>query len=233
MGNINKAIDYALNVAADNYHGYSQSRRGYQDKDCSKLVLDGLDAGGFHVGGATYTGNMLKVLLAAGFKNVASKVNLKTGDGLLYGDIVLRPSTAKRGGHTAFCLGKDPIDGKNKIIQAAGDLDSKPGDSSGKEIFITNYYNSPFTYVLRAASASPIVAVDTEPEKEFKIGDIVKVNGPGYQTSYGEGSVSIIKGTGKIINIYDKGRKCPYAVNYTDLTKNWTDRFFSEESLSF
>lgn len=144
MSRIKLAVDHAIHIAKDNYHGYSQTRRNTdRDDDCSTIVLDGLEVAGFDIGDATYTGNMLAPLLRAGFVDVAKSVDLRTGDGLKYGDILLRPKTAAKNGHTAFYIG----DGK--IVQAQSDYDGKPGDSSGREIRIQAYYDSPFTYVLR------------------------------------------------------------------------------------
>lgn len=140
--NIENAVLFAIDIANNNYHGYSQARRGDRDTDCSKIVIDSLKAAGFNTGAASYTGNMLSPLLAAGFKKVTS-VNLRTGEGLLRGDVLLRPKTETRNGHTAFCIG----DGQ--IVQAQQDYDGKYGDSSGREIRIQRYYDSPFTYVLR------------------------------------------------------------------------------------
>jgi len=212
--NIEYAVQYAISVANNNYHGYSQTRRGKRDKDCSSLVLDALKAAGYDIDGATYTGNMLKPLLAAGFLNVIKEIDLKTGKGLKRGDILLRPKTATKGGHTAFYIGA------GNIVQAQSDYDREYGDSSGQEIRIQKYYNSPFTYVLR------------DLESTLTVGMLVKVNGVGYPTSYGEGLGKLVTATGKIVNIYDESRKCPYAINYTDTTKNWTDRFFPKTAIS-
>lgn len=211
---IEYAVQYAVDVANNNYHGYSQTRRGKQDKDCSSLVLDALKAAGYDTGTATYTGNMLKPLLSAGFINVTKEIDLKTCKGLKRGDILLRPKTATKGGHTAFYIGT------GNIVQAAADHDGKTGDSSGQEIRIQKYYNSPFTYVLR------------DLESTLTVGMLVKISGIGYPTSYAEGQGKLITGKGKIVNIYDESRKCPYAINYTDTTKNWTDRFFPKTAIS-
>lgn len=140
------AVQFAENVATDNRHGYSQLRQG-NDTDCSDLIINALKHAGYDTGAATYTGNMLKPLLAAGFTDVTDSVDLKTGKGLKRGYILLRPKTAKKNGHAAFCIGN------GKIVQAAADYDGAPGDSSGREIRIQNYYNSPFRYVLAAPVA--------------------------------------------------------------------------------
>ena len=143
MPDLEKAVQTAIDFALDDKHGYSQTRRGGIDDDCSGVVLRSLAAAGFDTGAASFTGNMLAPLLAAGFVDVAKSVNLRTGAGLQRGDILLRPKTDAKNGHTAFYIGG------GKIVQAQSDYDGKPGDSSGREIRLQNYYNSPFKYVLR------------------------------------------------------------------------------------
>jgi len=149
MGKIEKAVQFAIDIANDNYHGYSQARRGDRDTDCSKIVIDGLKAAGFDTGAATFTGNMLAPILAAGFKDVTASVNLRTGEGLKRGDILLRPKTIRRGGHAAFFIGN------GQIVQAQADYDGVYGDGNSREIRIQNYYDSPFIYVLRYPSVDP------------------------------------------------------------------------------
>jgi len=153
MSKIDIYVGYAERIANDDYHGYSQSRRviaetpeeveEIRDGDCSTIVLNGLTLAEFEMGNATYTGNMLAPILAAGFKNIASLVNLRTGAGLKRGDILLRPKTSTRNGHTAIMIDE------TRLVQAQYDYDSKSGDSGGNEIKIKPYYDSPFTYVLR------------------------------------------------------------------------------------
>jgi len=163
MSKIEIAVQFAVDVANDNYHGYSQERRdGGRDMDCSKIVISALKSAGYDTGSASYTGDMLNPLLAAGFKDVASSVNLHTGEGLLRGDILLRPKTSARSGHAAFYIG----DGK--IVQAQSDYDGVLGDSSDREIRIQSYYDSPFLYVLRDPDA--IACPYPEPDTLFKNG---------------------------------------------------------------
>lgn len=169
---VETAVRYSENVAKDDRHGYSQNRRkiaknplealAVVDGDCASITLDGLVYGGFDIGTATYTGDMLLPLLAIGFIDVAKTINLKTGAGLRRGDILLRPKTSKKNGHTAFVTGFNAKTGKYEIVQAQSDFDGKVGDSSGNEIKITNYYNSPFTYVLRYPEVTT-----AEPQKDL------------------------------------------------------------------
>lgn len=55
---IEKALQWAINIANDNSHGYSQSNRWGPDYDCSSFVISALKAAGIDTGNATYTGNM-------------------------------------------------------------------------------------------------------------------------------------------------------------------------------
>jgi len=154
MGNMKIAVARVRGIAEDNTYGYSQPRRDWsKEDDCSSGSLDSLRAAGYNTGSATYTGNSYRPLLAAGFQDVTDQVDLRTGEGLQEGDVLLRPATEDRGGHMALMITA------TQLAQFQGDFDGKPGDSSGREITIKDYYDSPFLYVLRdpttAATPSP------------------------------------------------------------------------------
>lgn len=160
MGKKSKAIAEAKAICADNRHGYSQANRnGHPDYDCSSFVIHCLDYAGYPVKkyGASYTGNMIPALRKAGFINVTSKVNLKTGAGLLEGDVLLNDNGAgtRYNGHTALMV--------TKTMQAAAhsNRDGRTGDSSGKEICVSRYSNYPWTSVWRPPT-------EKEEEKEEK-----------------------------------------------------------------
>lgn len=160
MNRIEPAVQYAESIAADNYHGYSQPRRviaktpaealAIKDGDCSSTTLNGLVVAGIDIGAATVTANMLQPLIDAGFVDVKSSVNMETGEGLQRCDVLLRPPTKERSGHTGFITGRNAVTHKVEMVQAAGDFDGKAGDLSGREITIIPYYSSGnFKYVLR------------------------------------------------------------------------------------
>ena len=133
MPDINAAVDELKAIAKDNTHGYSQANReGNPDYDCSSLVIHCLDKAGFPMSkyGASYTGNMIPALRKCGFKDVTKKINLRTGKGMLPGDVFLNP-----GKHTAMAVSK------SKLGAAHSNYDKKPGDSSGKEINTYSYKN--------------------------------------------------------------------------------------------
>lgn len=145
MGKVDNYTQQAINIANDNSHGYSQYNRwGNPDYDCSGLVITVVQNSGIPVksNGATYTGNMYSVFLKSGFKDVTKSINLKTGQGLKRGDVLLKPNN-----HTELYIGN----GKNvgARISELGTIYGKKGDQTGKEISIHNYYNYPWIYVLR------------------------------------------------------------------------------------
>lgn len=160
MGKVDTYVDAIKRIAIDNSHGYSMaSRWGSPDYDCSSLIISVVDGAGIPVkaNGATYTGNMLKAFLMAGFTDVSDKVNLATGDGLLPGDILLNEVH-----HTEMVI-------QSKLVVGAHwDFDGKPGDSSGLEINWKPYYNYPWDYVLRFIENTTVNAND----KLYSITDI-------------------------------------------------------------
>lgn len=140
--NIDDAVFKAEAIAADNRCGYSQVNRWGPDYDCSSLVISALKYAGFDTEGMTYTGNMAAGLERLGFRNVIKECNMISGGGLQRGDILLCSS------HTAFYCGN------GKIVHASIDENGQtvgktPGDQTGREICVTNYYNKPWTAVYR------------------------------------------------------------------------------------
>lgn len=135
------AIRWMEQLAADNSHGYSQANRWGPDYDCSSAVIQAWENAGVPVKtkGATYTGNMYAVFLSCGFRDITSRINLNTGSGLQRGDVLLNHVN-----HTAM------VTGPGKIVHArSSDGNSMPGDQSGNEIRIQNYWNYPWNAVLR------------------------------------------------------------------------------------
>ena len=134
IGNL-EYVQWALNIAADNSHGYDQgpngsdgpgiSRDGKPDYDCSSLVYYALKSSGFDVGNSAFsTYTMVPILLKAGFEQheFRSLSELQTGD-ILY----VHNSRIQ---HTEIYY----QDGKS--VGAHTDYDGKPGDSSGNEVSV-------------------------------------------------------------------------------------------------
>ena len=143
MGVVDKAVEWAVAVAEDPTHGYDQaSRWGTPDYDCSSFVISAYRHAGVPLT-STYTGNMRSDFMNHGFVVPVTYYNLATGEGLKKGDVLLNERS-----HTALCIG----DGR--IVHAAGNefggaTGGKPGDQTGREIYIGWYYNYPWDYVLR------------------------------------------------------------------------------------
>ena len=90
-GSTSKALDVATSIAKNNRYGYSRNNRwGNPSYDCSSFVITCWEKAGVPVKskyGATYTGNMRKAFVNAGFKCYRLSPNqtfkLKKGDVLL------------------------------------------------------------------------------------------------------------------------------------------------------
>lgn len=137
------ALAWAISIANDQRHGYSQQNRNGPDYDCSSLVLSAFRKAGADVGQATYTGNMRAELLRHGFSDVTASINLASGANLQPGDILLY-HIGGTAGHTALYAGQ------GQIVHARGQSygSSKPGDQ-GSEIAVTPYYRGRWATVLR------------------------------------------------------------------------------------
>lgn len=131
-----KALQWAVNIANDQSHGYSQANRWGPDYDCSSFCISAYKTGaGINTGNATYTGNMSD-LLNHGFTEITKNVNLKTGSGLEPGDILYYHKSGNIGHAVMYA-------GNGKIVHARGQSygSSKTGDQ-GSEIAVTSYYNN-------------------------------------------------------------------------------------------
>lgn len=140
---IESACDWAINIALDNNHGYDQINRQGPDYDCSSLVINAYEQAGLKIkeAGATYTGNMKNAFVKCGFKALAYRKGIE----LKRGDILLNEKH-----HTLLYLGN------KKMIQASnnerdGIYGGKPGDQTGREIYIGNFYeySKGWDYILR------------------------------------------------------------------------------------
>ena len=148
---IERAINWALNIASDNAHGYDQNNRwGNPDYDCSSFVITAFEQAGIKLksAGATYTGDMRGAALKTGFSDVTKSVNLSNGGGLKRGDILL-----DAGRHVALYLGGGQL--VHASINENGTITGgQPGDQTGKEITTRGYYNHPWSSILRYTGKS-------------------------------------------------------------------------------
>lgn len=137
---IESAVQWAIQTANDNSHGYSQVNRwGNPDYDCSSFVITAYRQAGLSLSGATYTGNMRSAFLADGFVDVTMQCGLSSGYGVQAGDVLLNYSA-----HTCIAIG----DGKVANCRT-DEGHPQGGDQSGNEIRIQNYWNFPWNCILR------------------------------------------------------------------------------------
>ena len=145
MGVIESAVQWAINIANDQSHGYSQVDRWGPDYDCSSFVISAYEQAGLALreAGASYTGNMRGPMLMCGFTDVTPEINRTTGDGLLAGDVLLNYAA-----HTCICIG-----GRQVANCRTDEGHPQSGDQSGNEIRIQGYWNYPWDCVLRYVGA--------------------------------------------------------------------------------
>lgn len=132
------AMDWAIGIANDNTHGYSQgSRWGSPDYDCSSLLIQAYQNAGIPVkdAGATYTGNMIPAFQSCGFTWIPGNPSVES---LQPGDVLLNIQS-----HTEMYVGN------GQLVGAHFDGDGYSGDATGDEINVGGYYDYPWDGVLR------------------------------------------------------------------------------------
>ena len=111
-------LRWALEIAADDSHGYSQRERFGPDYDCTSFVCTALMEGGFALEDYSSTQGLLEQLPALGFA-VYEKDDMEPQ----LGDILVEP-----GEHVEICMGG------LACVGAHQDYDGRSGDSGGHEI---------------------------------------------------------------------------------------------------
>ena len=86
---------------------------------------------------------MYSVFISCGFVDVTKSVNLMTGAGLKAGDVLLNTQS-----HTELMISATQCAGAS-INEHGHTTGGQPGDQTGKEFRVRNYYNFPWTHVLR------------------------------------------------------------------------------------
>lgn len=131
MPNIQTAVNFMVNTANDNSHGYDQENRNGPDYDCSSLVATALNKAGFDVPITAYTGDIEKYLTKCGFKKCSTPWKA--------GDIHITP-----GKHMCMSIDASRI-AQASINEKGKTTGGKTGDQTGNEINIRAYYDYPWT----------------------------------------------------------------------------------------
>lgn len=200
MGNIEKAVQFMVDIANDNRHGYDQTHRNSPDYDCSSLVGTALNKAGFNVSPTSWTGNLRKQLLACGFKEVPVTGARKRGDIFL---------TESR--HVVMCVDSKTIVHAS-INEKGTTKGGKSGDQTGKEIctrsFYTPSYGWEYHFTLDDTSEPPkkeaynkeVKATKSASKYDRYVADTYKVTASALNVRDGAGTkyktlVTIPKGT--------------------------------------
>lgn len=154
---IERAIAWALCVAGDDSHGYSQDankRFAGVDYDCSSFVISAYKQAGLDLK-STFTGDMKQDFLAHGFVEVPLKDKQR-------GDVLLNEAH-----HTAIYIGD------NKLVHGSssetGGKYGREGDQTGREICVRSYYDYPWNCVLRYVGDAEVPSTPTENKGEVKV----------------------------------------------------------------
>lgn len=140
---VEAAVNWAINIANDNSHGYDQpTRDGGIDFDCSSLVSWSFRQNGFDIpwpSPATYT--MVTPFENAGFTWYPGMGN--DSSQLYRGDVLLNI-----GSHVALYIGGGQLV-EACINEFGGISGGQPGDQTGNEIRVGGFYSFPWNGVLR------------------------------------------------------------------------------------
>ena len=132
MGKIEDAVAWAIEIANDPSHGYSQADRWGPDYDCSSFVISAWEQAGVPLreAGASFTGNMRAAMIACGFVDVTTQVDIDTGYGMQPGDVLLNYAA-----HTCMCVGG------GSVANCRTDEGHPQSGDQGQEIRIQRYWN--------------------------------------------------------------------------------------------
>lgn len=203
-----KAVEWAIKIANDQTHGYSQSSRwGSPDYDCSSFAISSYRTGAgvpIDIRIVNYTGNMTG-LLSYGFKDVSKNVNFNNASGMQKGDIVYYHKSGNIG-HAVLYIGN------GKIVHARGQSygSSKPGDQ-GTEIAVTNYYKGSFDRCYRYVGSNTVTTPAPAPApvvKRYAVNvslPIIKMGSKG----------RLVKVWQTVIGVENDGEFGPYTHNAT------------------
>lgn len=136
-GVVETAVNWMINIANDNSHGYSQTRRYGPDYDCTSLCTHGYINAGLNIDPSTWTYTMKANFERVGF----TAIPYTRGMALIRGDVLLVHATDHQ---HAICY-----IGNNQAVAAHGTKGHpEEGDTSGDEISVTGFsdYSSGTNY---------------------------------------------------------------------------------------
>ena len=142
---IESAVNWAMAIAADDTYGYHFGGWG-PDYDCAHFVISAFEQAGVQLkeNGAGDTTSLKQACLKCGFEVVDDWEDKNTSAGLERGDILLNEI------HHA-CL----YIGGGQVVNASEDKDGKPGDSTGEEIRIQQFYQHQYGWDLALRYVEP------------------------------------------------------------------------------
>lgn len=162
MGDVERMVQHAIEIARDDYYGYSWADRWYHNRDCATLVYDSATAGGFEVGwgpdGTRYTGTMIDDFTAVGF------TCHDYGDVDPFRGCIFIRDPWGSGGHTEICIGDGQTVGAH--IAETGGVYGEDGDQTGYEISVTPDPGG-WDYVLVPPEEEPARQVPGEPYNDM------------------------------------------------------------------
>lgn len=151
QADIDKVVQWAIDTANDDTHGYSQAydrRWGTPDYDCASFVICAYRSVGFKLPNAAHCSNIKEEFMKEGFEWIPNtEIDLSTSKYLKPGDILLRIA-----GHTEIYIGN------NKQCGAHDDYDgNRRGDTYGDEVCPYTYSNrSNWSGILRYPAEKPL-----------------------------------------------------------------------------
>ena len=187
------ALMLFIHLCTHNAHGYTMDMDGRQgsgeevvdvyghkytikggDRDCSSAIISAFEAAGISCGGATYTGNMRKCMVASG--NFEVKPMSYTAQGA---DVYLNEKN-----HTAMCISSEPdVLGQFSINEKGTGYGGKVGDQLQKgeydstygrgESHLRPYYDYPWDFILKCTNEEIAFVIDGG-----TAGDDVKTEAP-------------------------------------------------------
>lgn len=147
MQDIMKAVQFMINTAKDDAHGYDQTHRNGPDYDCSSLVATALHEAGFNVSPYSWTGNLEAQLRKIGFTDCKKPWEA--------GDIHLNTKN-----HVCMSINAKQI-AQASINEKGTVTGGKTGDQTGKEIYIRDYYEYSRGWEVHLRYIGAITSVDS------------------------------------------------------------------------